>query len=178
MYSCVKGLALIWVGMILAATPAQSESEFSANIAFILGQRSMSHSYWSGQGAENMTSVGIDAYMGTRRGGLLLGINTSAPSSGSGTDVVEIDFAGRRYLPIGPVFRPYFSLGVAIFSSDVNSQKDETAGYFANLGVSFFTRPVNVGADLRFVAGADGRPGGHNATMNYVQFAVFFGFGR
>ncbi|MDH5679825.1 MAG: hypothetical protein OEZ28_14590, partial [Nitrospinota bacterium] len=65
MYSCVKGLALIWVGMILAATPAQSESEFSANIAFILGQRSMSHSYWSGQGAENMTSVGIDAYMGT-----------------------------------------------------------------------------------------------------------------
>jgi len=175
MNSAVKITAAALLAICIWPGRSAAESQFSASLHLLLGQRTMSHSYWSNRGAESMPVAGVDAYLGTRSGGLLLGISNAGEGDVS---INQIDIGGRTFLGSSPLFRPYFSLGVSAFSVEAGSHNEEMAGYFANLGALFYLGPVSAGADLRYVFMADGNVGGTSVTLNHLQLALTLGFGN
>jgi opacity protein-like surface antigen len=174
-----------------AVRPATAEgapSESKPNrIALYLGQRSFDEDDYAP--VEDQFTFGLEFAQEYRDSpvGWEIGLMGSADESSVGGFDVE-GSTGEIYGGVRKSFgseriRPYVGAGVSFINSDfevvgVGSDDDSSVGAYAHGGVAFEITPsFLLGLDLRGLFGTDIEIAGFQTDADYLQFAIFAGFG-
>ena len=157
----------------------------AANLNLLVGMRDLGDEFWEPNDEQFTVGMEFDTYRRDEWVGLDAGFHYGDDDTGGGFGQTTEMFVGvRKTFTVAGNLHPYVAAGATYIwatngvSSPPNilAEQDSSFGLYGRGGIYWtFAEMVNIGVDVRFVAGTDIEAFGAE-DADYVQFAGFAGW--